>query len=562
MNRSIIYIGQSIRWYKDLQYQLRLMIGDNEFKTFNFDHIEKLSNTESLVFNQAKVVIVDYGFEQTTYAHVFNKIKEMFPKNQRFFIGINEKINEKEISKMTDHGINFIYPKTKNSEELKFISRNILNIIDNTLVKKANFAVAKTDQSSILTVREKITNLSFKKFSIETNYQLESSEKVTIKAPIFDKLNFINEDIDMILTSNTSNKKYKFKHEFDNHLLREDELDKIRKESDLLSQKKKVTKKEALREKMLEKINEKKHKYLHWKKQYQNFYVKNEKKDILLLSKKNDYIISKDNKITNEYNFINKIELLREDQEYLMRLNPSFVVIDFEETDFTINTENNKPQFKDFRFHQNSIKTISFLSELYQNKKEAPLFLIFNKTSVPNEIIEKALRGLFCTIDFVSGDFNENNISYFIREFDSNKKRKEINSNRNKDNLSLNTSSNAFFNKKDVLSKNQITEEPLYFDKIEDINSANISLEGNIELMSEYQLLISSKHELPQLVPIKLDFPYPIYFTILPNEELDKNNKANKFKRYKAIINAIDNKQRDQLRGFVINFSKQYKLVV
>lgn len=558
MNKTILYIGRNEKWYLNLKYQIKILLdqGDYDIKEFDFNAIETISKLDNIININPYITVVDYSNDETAFSHLFNKYKSMLPAQSKVFIGISSDLSEKNINKMIDHGMNFCYQKTNESEEFKFIARNILNLIDDRMIKKGNFAVAKTEQNSIFNIREKLTNFNFKNFSLETNYRLDETMAVNFDSNLFHKINFQNNYLKPTITTQTSNNNYLYSSEFSNVLLSKEEISKLKELAIKESKIKKTPVKDLLQVKTLDIAKSKKHKYTLWKKSYQNFYVKNELEEILILSKRNTFIKSKDPKISRKYEFINKIQYNREDQIFLNKINPSFVIIDFEATNYNVDSNTNKAKFMDIRFKQNSIKTILDISQLYQNKTNPPEILVFNKTNIPSDLIRKSLKSSYCKIKVLDVEFNESNISYFLREIDEENTRQE------KQKRKENQATNRFFNKKDVLIEKKNLEVPLYFSDIEEINELTLKIDGRIELLSEYQMLVSSTHELPCFQPIKVSSPVNFYFTIIPYEELDKVNKASKFKRYKAIINCISQETRDELRGYIINFEKQYKAVV
>lgn len=117
-------------------------------------------------------------------------------------------------------------------------------------------------------------------------------------------------------------------------------------------------------------------------------------------------------------------------------------------------------------------------------------------------------------------------------------------------------------NKKEILKTKESKDFELYFEENEDLNKIKFLSKVDVDLISEFQIKITTHNELPYYEPLKIDFPFPLYITLIPNEELDSFNEKSKEKQYKGIINCLNTELRDKIRGYVINCIQQYKSII
>lgn len=553
MKTKVIYIGNNSKWVKELEYSLHKV---NPEHNLSLKQINSIENVEVLVKEDAKLVIVDFLSFSTNYYSIFKTYKSMYPENKKSLIGLLPEMSLNFINDALNSGMSFMYPRSREQDELFFVATSIFNILEQD-ISNHKFAVIQENANHKVVINEKISDFSFKNTTIETDYKISFDEKIKVKSNLLRKMNF-----DSSLTPRKElNLSYdplkKNTIQFENTFLTSEEIEKIKEDTRKEYSDKNIINrniKELTSENILKKVSEKKHKYLRWKKQYQNYYKFNSKDNVLILGNDNYNVKLSNAKLNEKFNIINKCKIDYTDLFLLQKSFPKYFFIDLENVNFKQEDANNI-KFNDEIFENNSIKTMIFILEnLKTSQKKKCNFVLLNKTDIPDFLIKKGLKHYSNSVNIVPVSLSSKNIESIILEFED----KE-----NEKNKSVEKSSNRFFNKNDVLKKKESGDIPIYFEKKEEINEIDLEIPVNINLMSENKVVINTKNELPKYKPILIKHPIiDFYISIVDNYEFDKENNRNQIKRYKAIIHGLNTKSRDVLRGYIINHQKQYKIAI
>lgn len=553
MKTKVFYIGNNSKWVKELEYSLYTV---NHEHKLQIKQINRVESVEMLIKEDPKLIIVDFLSFTTNYYSIFTKYKSLYPENKKILIGLLPEMNHSKISDSLKSGMNFIYPHSREQDELFFVATSIFNILEQD-ISNSKFAVIQENGNHKVIINEKISDFSFKNTTIETNYKINFDDKIKIKSSLLRKMNFDSYLIPLKELHFNYDQLKKYTIQFENIFLTPEEIEKIKEDTKKEYSDKNVINrniKELTSENILKKVSEKKHKYLRWKKHYQNYYKFTTKENIIVLGNSNYDIKLNNSKLNEKFNLINKCKLDHTDTVILQKSFPKYFFIEIDNMNFKQEYANNVT-FNGELFENNSIKTMLFILEnLKTSQKKKCNFILLNKTDTPDFLIKKWLKNYVNSVNIYHINLSSKNIESIIFEFEE--KENEINK-------SVEKCSNRFFNKNDVLKTKKSGDSPIYFEKKEEINDINLEIPININLMSENKIIINTKHELPKYRPILIKHPIiDFYISIVDNCEFDKDNHRNNIKKYKAIIHGLNRKSRDALRGYIINHKKQYKMAI
>ena len=557
---NILYIGQSCVYSRELEFQIHQIKKNIKIE---FQHLEDISKLSLDKINEFKPqnIIIDFQFEQPSYSYLFKRYQQIFPKNYIKLFGVTPVVNEESIQNIKSKGINFVFAKTSEVDEIKFLASSILYCHDRNMIDKKQFAIAKSDAEAKVELINYIRKFSMKNFTLFNNGQLFDKKINILESKILDQLNFEKNQLGYEINF-SKNPNYLYDIIIDNNFLNENDFKNAQETLDrqlqsIKNEEEREKKKNELYKKIiLDEAKNKQAKFKNWRDKKRSFYSQDKKKNILVLNKNNLNIRLQKTKAQEEFNLIKKHSFDQLDLPYLVKLNPEYVFINLEKVENTTKDHNGNLQFKDKLFQYNFIATAKFLIELYQKKGVKANIIIYNDTDLDSELIDSLMNLTVGNVKFINNKLTESSLNaYFDEQYLIHKiqKKKELQNKK----IVLNST-----NKKEILKTKESKDFELYFEENEDLNKIKFLSKVDVDLISEFQIKITTHNELPYYEPLKIDFPFPLYITLIPNEELDSFNEKSKEKQYKGIINCLNTELRDKIRGYVINCIQQYKSII